>query len=378
MAREIIQFGTSRFLQAHADLFVHEARLAGQDIGPITVVKTSPGSARAGRVHHIARPDGYPVIIRGLRDGQRVEDERPVTSVTAALTAVDDWPALQDLFATKAEIVFSNVGDSGYEIALSDRALTFPSPGIPTSFPGKLLALLAARYAAGGKPLLILPCELIAHNGQVLRDLLTGLAQDWRAPQGFTGWLATQVTLCDTLVDRIVSAEIAPIGAIAEPYALWAVQCPPGMTLPFTHPNVVVTDDLEPYLRLKLHILNLGHSYLAETWLKTGRPADETVRDILSDPAIRADLLSLYHDEVIPGFAARKMKSAASAYVAQTVERFDNPFLHHRLAEIAQNHPIKIARRFAEFLDWVEGGTPELAVSRLALPRLTAIVAAYP
>ena len=37
MARRIIQFGTSRFLQAHADLFVHEARLAGQDIGPISV-----------------------------------------------------------------------------------------------------------------------------------------------------------------------------------------------------------------------------------------------------------------------------------------------------------------------------------------------------
>ena len=373
MAREIIQFGTSRFLQAHADLFVHEARLAGQDIGPITVVKTSPGSARAGRVHHIARPEGYPVIIRGLRDGQKVEDERRVTSVTAALMAVEDWPALQDRFATKAEIVFSNVGDSGYEIAPSDRALTFPSPGIPTSFPGKLLALLAARYAAGGKPLLILPCELIAHNGQVLRDLLTGLAQDWQAPQDFTGWLATHVTLCDTLVDRIVSAEIAPIGAIAEPYALWAIECRPGVTLPFTHPNVFPTDDLEPYLRLKLHSLNLGHSYLAETWLKTGRAADETVREILSDPPMRADLLSLYLDEVIPGFAARGMQAAARAYVAQTVERFDNPFLQHRLAEIAQNHAIKIARRFTEFADWVHDRDPDLS-----LPRLQAIARAYP
>ena len=38
MAKRIIQFGTSRFLQAHADLFIHEAREAGQDIAPITVV----------------------------------------------------------------------------------------------------------------------------------------------------------------------------------------------------------------------------------------------------------------------------------------------------------------------------------------------------
>ena len=49
MTRRIIQFGTSRFLQAHVDLFVHEARCSGEDIGPITVVKTTlrGGSRRA-------------------------------------------------------------------------------------------------------------------------------------------------------------------------------------------------------------------------------------------------------------------------------------------------------------------------------------------
>jgi tagaturonate reductase len=45
MTRRIIQFGTSRFLQAHVDLFVHEARCSGQDIGPITVVKTTSGGS---------------------------------------------------------------------------------------------------------------------------------------------------------------------------------------------------------------------------------------------------------------------------------------------------------------------------------------------
>ena len=36
----ILQFGTSRFLQAHVDLFVSEARKDGQDCGPIAVVQT--------------------------------------------------------------------------------------------------------------------------------------------------------------------------------------------------------------------------------------------------------------------------------------------------------------------------------------------------
>jgi tagaturonate reductase len=37
----------------------------------------------------------------------------------------------------------------------------------------------------------------------------------------------------------------------------------PALFPPFKHPNVTYTDDLEPYLRLKLHMLNLGHTYLA-------------------------------------------------------------------------------------------------------------------
>ena len=55
MTRRIIQFGTSRFLQAHVDLFVHEARRSGEDIGPITVVKTSPAGDRDGRISAFKR-----------------------------------------------------------------------------------------------------------------------------------------------------------------------------------------------------------------------------------------------------------------------------------------------------------------------------------
>ena len=33
----ILQFGTSRFLQAHADFFISEALAQGQALGPVTV-----------------------------------------------------------------------------------------------------------------------------------------------------------------------------------------------------------------------------------------------------------------------------------------------------------------------------------------------------
>ncbi|TNC12045.1 mannitol dehydrogenase family protein [Methylobacterium terricola] len=369
----VVQFGTSRFLQAHADLFIHEAREAGQAVGPVAVVQTSGSAARAGRVAAFGAPGGYPVIIRGIEDGVAVERQVTVTSIDRGLSATTDWDAVTALFVDEAEIVLSNTGDTGYAIAAADRGPSLIEAAPPASFPGKLTQLLYRRWQAGGRPLTVLPCELINRNGRVLQDLVLHLATEAGLPEQFRTWLRADVIFTDTLVDRIVSEPIEPVGAVAEPYALWAIERRPGLALPCEHPCIVLADDLEPYERLKLHILNLGHTVLAEIWQREGRPADETVRAILADPAVRARLDALYRDEVVPGFAARGMEAQAEAYVAATLDRFLNPSLNHRLADIAQNHVQKVARRVNAFLAWVEE-----AGASLPAPVLRALAAAYP
>jgi tagaturonate reductase len=366
MTGRILQFGTSRFLQAHVDLFVHEAREAGQQVGPITVVKTTRDAGRDSRVAALARPDGYPVIIRGLEDGKRVERTVQVKSIARTFSAQRDWREIGRVFATETDIALSNTGDDGYAIPPGDRARKAPDE-IPEGFPAKLLALLLRRHEAGGAPLTFLPCELISGNGGVLRQLLLDLARDWRLPADFIAWFQHDVLICDTLVDRIVSAALEPAGAVAEPYALWAIQRRPGFVPPLTHPSVVVTDDLEPYARLKLHILNLGHTYLAGIWQREQRPAGETVGAMLQDPGVKQRLDRLYAEEIVPGFAARGMEDEARRYVEATLERFVNPFLDHPLRDIAQNHAIKVARRGDAFIAWVREKAPDLP-----MPLLTA------
>ena len=72
---------------------------------------------------------------------------------------------------------------------------------------------------------------------------------------------------------------------MAEPYALWAIEDQPGLEIPCRHLDIVVTDDLKRYERLKLFILNLGHTWLAEIW-RRGRSAPAmTVREAMSDEA---------------------------------------------------------------------------------------------
>jgi len=368
MTRRIVQFGTSRFLQAHVDLFVHQARRAGQEIGPIAVVKTTAGADRAGRIAAFKRAHPFPVRIRGLERGKVIDETIEVASVDAAFDAESEWPDVVSCFAQDADIAISNVGERGYELFGGDAGYDFSSASPPRGFPMKLLALLVARFRAGGKPLLFLPTELVSGNGRILSGLVSDLARKSRAPASFPAWLANWVIFADTLVDRIVSAPIEPIGAVAEPYALWAIRRS-DFEPPLEHPAVHMVDDLEPFARLKLHILNLGHTVLADGWMKRGLSPDMTVRAMLEDAQASAELGAVYSEEVLPGFALHDMGEEAKSYVAATLDRFQNPFLEHRLADIAQNHAVKIKNRVAAFLVWVR-----LRDKTFAAPRLSALL----
>jgi tagaturonate reductase len=362
--RRIIQFGTSRFLQAHADLFVHEARQAGQDIGPIAVVKTTQGGDRAGRIAALKSGRPYPVRIRGLTGGKTIDETIAVASIDRAYEAETEWPEVVRCFAEEAEIAISNVAERGYEMLPGDAAHDYTGDTAPPSFPAKALALLLARHRAGGKPLLFLPTELISNNGKQLAGIVTGLAATTGQSEDFKAWLGSAVTFPDTLVDRIVAQPIEPIGAVAEPYALWAIR--KGAFGFLEHRDVRLVDDLEPYARLKLHILNLGHTVLADGWMRRGAPADEVVKQIIDGTDDAKRLMEIYWNEVLPGFTRRGMSEEAQRYVATTLERFRNPFLEHRLADIAQNHAMKKTNRIAAFIDWVREKDPGFAAPRLS------------
>ncbi len=170
-------------------------------------------------------------------------------------------------------------------------------------------------------------------------------------PDDFIAWLRDGCVWANSLVDRIVTEALEPAGAVTEPYALWAIEKQAGLTVPFTHKAVRLVDDLTVIERLKLLILNLGHTCLAERWLADQRRADENVRHMLSDPQIRAWLDGIYDAEILPVFAAAGITEAPD-YRRTVIERFLNPFLDHRMADIAMNHAAKKDRRVGALLSF--------------------------
>jgi tagaturonate reductase len=361
----ILQFGASRFLQAHVDLFVSEALPCGEAMGRIAVAGTTGSPESRRRIAAFAAAQQYPVLVKGLSEGTVVDEIVEVRSVGAGVDAMTQWGELERLFVA-ARCAISNTADRGYETDPADR----PDAGPPRSFPAKLAKLLLARHRAGAGPITLFPCELTPGNGQVLRGVVLDMLDRWQAPASARRWVGEECIWVNSLVDRIVSEPLEPLGAVAEPYALWAIEDQPGLQLPCRHPAIVVAADLKPYERLKLFILNLGHTYLAELWAKEGGAPGLTVREAVADKTMRTKLDALYAEEVMPVFAAIGMGDEAETYLKTVIERFSNPFLDHRLSEILTNHEAKKRRRF--------GGLIELADKNgvgVKLPRLKAALA---
>jgi tagaturonate reductase len=363
----ILQFGTSRFLLAHADLFISEAMDRDEALGPVTVVQTTGNPASARRIQALADGAAYPVRIRGLKDGKTIDEMRQGRAIARALFAGTDWPAIVSA-GIVADVILSNTGDRGYDLDESDDVVRLSEPDrVPVSFPAKLLVLLYARWRARpGRPVSIFPCELVQRNGDKLKAIVLTIARNWKLSSDFLGYIEARCHFANGLVDRIVSEPLEPVGAVAEPYALWAIEAQEGLVLPCRHPSLVVTDNLDRYEHLKLHILNLGHSYLAERWLAGNRPAGETVREIMADPYVRRDLEAVWRDEVVPVFALEGMRNDALRYVDEVRERFLNPYLDHRLADIAGNHTEKKLRRIKPMLDRGHATTPPISQPLLA------------
>jgi tagaturonate reductase len=365
MTFPIIQFGTSRFLQAHVDLFVSEALSKGDAMGRIVAVQTTLNPESRKRIAAFAESKPYVVQIKGIAGGAVVDDEVKVSSVGGGVDANEHWEEVERLF-NEARCAVSNTADRGYETDASDRADGPP----PRSFPAKLAKLMLARYRAGAEPISLFPCELTPGNGDTLRAVVLKILDGWNAPAPARRWIGENCVWVNSLVDRIVSQPLEPLGAVAEPYALWAIEDRPGLDPPCRHRDVVVTNDLKPFEQLKLFILNLGHTWLAELWRRRSGPPPMTVREAMGLEAMRAELDDLYEKEVLPVFAGIGMETEACAYRDTVIDRFRNPFLDHRLAEIFTNHEAKKERRFGGLIALAEANNV-----RVSQPRLKAALA---
>lgn len=338
----VLQFGSGRFLRAFADLFIHHANTSGQAVGRIVVVQ-STGGDRAGGLNQ--QGGKYHVGVRGFASSETIDRIEVCESVSRAVHAGSDWPGVLAV-ATSPDLhtVLSNTTEAGYALDPADA----PGEPVPRSFPAKLLAVLAARHAAGLPGVTVIPCELLEGNARLLRETVLGLAAKWNTPPGVIDYVRNECVWLHTLVDRIVTGPPAdhpilsqdPLAAVAEPFAFWALEDHPRARFPLVHPALTRAADVAPYFLRKVRILNAAHTALLIRAVPKGF---KLVREAVADPELLAWLRELLFTEIVPALDGRVDRAAE--FAEQTLDRFRNPFLDHKFADIALHHANKVEVR---------------------------------
>jgi tagaturonate reductase len=352
LSETVLQFGSGRFLRGFADFFIEQANRAGRAFGRVVVVQTT-GEERALALN---RQGGrYHVLVRGLENGVLVDRVEESGSISTALVATRQWDEVRAAArSSQLRYVLSNTAEEGYKLHPEDG----PTDAPPRSFPAKLLLVLRERFEVGQPGVTVLPCELFEHNADLLLNIVRQLAQKWQLPDSFQNWLRQECRWLNALVDRIVTdpppdqprPEGDALAVMAEPFALWAIEVKDGKEALFPHPAITFTSDVQPYFLRKVRILNAAHTALVNKARPRGH---ETVQQAMRDSEISAWLQRLLFDEIVPTLAGRV--EGPAEFARQTLERFRNPFLAHKLSDIAAYHESKVKIRLlptrAEFIE---------------------------
>jgi tagaturonate reductase len=354
---KILQFGQGNFMRGFFDWQIDLLNeRTGLNAGVVVVRPRGGGSAPLLDVQ-----DGlFTVLVRGLDEsGQPVREYRKVECVQREIDPVSMYA---DLLAQAANpdlrFIVSNTTEAGITTNFIDRADDAP----PASFPAKLTQLLFARYQAFGgaadKGLVLLPCELIDNNGPALKAAVMHFAALWHLGAQFAAWIDSACTFCSTLVDRIVTgypaADAEQVEAdlgyrdqflvAAEYYYLFVIQGPAWLAdelkLDGANLNVKLVDDITPYKKRKVGILNGGHTTLVPVALLAGL---EAVGPAVEDEQVGGYLRATIGQEIIPALGMDRTE--LEAFAADVLLRFRNPSIHHRLASIALNSWSKFGAR---------------------------------
>ena len=349
---KVIQFGEGNFLRAFIDWQIQQMNKQGLFQGGIAVVQ--PIDRGMTKVLD-EQDDLYTTLLEGKLNGQKVQDHEIIESINETIRPYEDYQSYLDLAKNDdIQFIFSNTTEAGIAFDENDNLTDQPQ----NSYPGKLTALLYERFKLGKQGFQIIPCELINHNGNTLKEIVLKYAQLWNLGQDFVDWINQENDFYATLVDRIVpgypkerAADLEKewnyhdrLIVKAEPFLIFVIEGDKKLEklLPLKEAglNVVVTDDMQPYRNRKVSLLNGPHTTMSPIARLAGI---ETVGQVMKDPDFYKFINDEMYQEIIPTVALPEQE--LNDYAEGVKERFENPYVNHELSSIALNSISKFQAR---------------------------------
>ncbi len=364
LPEKVLQFGTGMLLRGLPDYFIDKANRQGIFNGRVVVIK----STSKGDTSSFQEQDGlYTLCVRGLKNGQKVEENIVNSSISRVLSASDEWKEILNCaHNSNFQVIISNTTEAGLKLLRDDNIGKHP----PLSYPGKLLALLHERFKAFGgseeSGFVIIPTELLPDNGKTLYDIVSELAELNGLENSFIEWLKRSNYFCNSLVDRIVTGtpeekvknEIEKklgyaddLLTICEEYRLWAIEGNEHikniLSFAAADEGMVIAPDIALYRELKLRLLNATHTMSCGVAFLAGI---SLVKDAMNDELMSSYIASLMQGEIGPSIPYEIPNKTKETYSENVLDRFRNPQINHYWKNITLNYSGKIKLRCVPLL----------------------------
>ncbi len=356
----IVHVGVGGFHRSHQAYYIHQL-LEGR--GTLEWGITGVGLREADRMMHdiMQRQDCLYTLVTQYPDGTARSEV--IGSLHQYLLAVDDPGAVIDRMAQpNTKIVSLTITEGGYNLNSTTGEFNLDNPDVqhelahpddPRTIFGYLTAALRKRRAEGLPAFTVLSCDNIQHNGAVTRKMLLTFAREQDAD--LAAWIGEKVTFPNSMVDRITPATTAEVTAylqqhydlqdewcvVCEPYLQWVIEDrfangrPPLEAL-----GVQFVPDVTPYEKMKIRLLNAGHSVLGIPGALHGHP---TIDACMEDAVFARFLRQFMDREVTPildpvaGIDLEQYKDSLGA-------RFANPNLKDGVSRICQESSAKLPK----------------------------------
>jgi mannitol 2-dehydrogenase len=356
----IVHFGVGNFHRSHQAMYLDRLFEAGSARDwAICGVGVLPSDAR---MRDALSDQGMRyTLVERFPDGEA--PARTIASIAEYLFAPDDPQAVIEKLADPAvRIVSLTITEGGYNVDDSTGAFDLTEAGVagdlqPGAVPRTVFGLVAEgarlRRERGIAPFTVMSCDNLQGNGHVAEKSFVAFARAKDAALG--EYMAREIAFPNSMVDRITPVtgdgeraflrdvfgleEAWPV--VSEGFVQWVLEdrFPAGRP-PLERVGVQLVDDVMPYEKMKLRLLNASHQALAYLGYLAGH---RFVHEAATDSEMVAFISRFMREEAEPTLDPVPGVDLAD-YEQDLLERFANPYVRDTLARLATDGSDRIAK----------------------------------
>ncbi|MBO0592260.1 mannitol dehydrogenase family protein [Cellulophaga sp. E16_2] len=300
----------------------------------------------------------YTLIVKEL-DGSLTK--RIIGSIVEYLFAPEN-PAvvIEKMASLDTKIVTLTITEGGYNYNEATKQFDFSNPLVqhdlayplkPKTIFGYLTQALKLRKERGQKGIALQSCDNVQGNGHMLQNMLMSFVE--KAAPSLLEWIQKEVSFPNSMVDRITPAtsqidilnlkEDSGIDdqwpVVCEPFKQWVIEDHFVAGRPaWEKVGAQFVSDVVPYEKMKLSLLNAGHSVLGILGALKGYA---TIDEVVGDDGIN-NFLKFYMDHEVTPILGDLEGVDLEKYKESLLQRFGNIYIKDQIDRICSETSAKL------------------------------------